>query len=55
METLLKLVLSMLLYWYEKLTLLKWHKRKEIVMMKFLRSGVGCVLVDHKTNAEIKN
>ena len=57
METLLKLckklVLPMLQYWCVKLTLLNWHKR--IVIMKFLRSGVGYVLSDHKTNAEIKN
>jgi hypothetical protein len=59
METLLKLckklALPMLLYWCEKLHLLNLHKRKEIVMMKFLRSGVRYVLSDHKANAEIKN
>ena len=59
METLLKLykkmVLPMLLYWCGNLTLLNWHKSKEILKMKFLRSGVGYALSDQNTNAEIKN
>jgi hypothetical protein len=47
------MTVPLLLYGYEKRSLLTQHVRIEAMEIKFLRSVAGCTLNGHKTNEEL--